>query len=275
MTMMGSPGSADSASAAAAAVGASPFDYARAAAGIYTIIEVSAYALMEARSTMPGQEIVLLIGGPGSGKGTQAALIQSVVGLPHVASGDLLRSHRQLGTEFGRRAQAAMDRGGLVSDELVTSMVLERLVDAEQAYGDAVRGALLDGFPRTVAQAEALDCYLHESGGRLRSALYLEVSPAILASRLSGRRMCPTCQATYHVVFNPPRESGVCNDCGIQLVHRADDGADVVQQRVAVYLQQTIPLLDFYRERGVLQCIDGDQPIDVVQANLVRAATFR
>jgi adenylate kinase len=214
----------------------------------------------------------LLIGGPGSGKGTQALLIQSVVGLTHVASGELLRSHRQLGTELGRRAQAAMDSGALVSDELVTEMVLDRLRDPDNVYGDTARGAMLDGFPRTVTQAQALDHYLAETGGSLRAALYLEVAQATLVSRISGRRTCPSCQSTYHVSFRPPRQAGVCDVCSSALVQRPDDTRAVVQKRIRVYADQTVPMLDYYARRGVLRRIDGDRPIDFVRADLVRAA---
>jgi adenylate kinase len=211
---------------------------------------------------MQAREIVLLLGAPGSGKGTQAMWLAQQLGIPHIASGDLLRAHRQRGTELGRRAQSAMDSGDLVPDELVTTMVLQRLAEP-----DTIRGALLDGFPRTLPQAQALDGAMLDYGGRLRT-IYLEVPPAALVERLSGRRTCPGCQASYHVGANPPRAADLCDRCGSTLVQRADDRADVVRNRIAVYLHETMPVVEHYAQLGVLQRVDGDRPIEQVGADL-------
>jgi adenylate kinase len=211
---------------------------------------------------MRTQAIVVLLGGPGSGKGTQAARLAKQLGIPHLASGDLLRAHRQRGTDLGQRAQSAMDHGDLVPDELVTTMVLERLSEA-----DAAGGALLDGFPRDVHQAEALDRTLAEHGATLR-AIYLEVSPTALAGRLSGRRTCPVCYASYHIDANPPLEEDHCDGCGAALVQRPDDGAEVVRHRIEVYLRETLPVVEHYTRLGALHRVDGDRPIEIISAEL-------
>jgi adenylate kinase len=212
------------------------------------------------------REVVLLLGAPGAGKGTQARFISALLGVPHVASGDLLREHRQHGTALGRTAQAYMDRGELVPDALVIDMVMDRL-----DRRDATRGALLDGFPRTLAQAEALDRTLAERGGVVRAAIYLDVPKSTLIERLAGRWMCRVCQTTYHERFNPPAQQGVCTACGGELYQRPDDRREVVENRVEVYLRETLPLIDYYRARGVLQTIDGDRPIEEVRARLCAA----
>jgi adenylate kinase len=215
---------------------------------------------------MRTNEIVLLLGGPGSGKGTQAVRLAKLLGIPHLASGDLLRDHCQRGTELGRRAQSAMDHGDLVPDELVTTMVLQRLTEA-----DAAGGALLDGFPRDVAQAEALDCAAGEHDATLQ-AIYLDVSQEALAGRLSGRRTCPVCHASYHVDANPPIEEDHCDGCGAALVQRPDDCAEVVRHRIEVYLRETLPVVEHYTRLGVLHRVDGDRPIELISADLQRLA---
>jgi adenylate kinase len=216
---------------------------------------------------MQGQRnIVLLLGAPGAGKGTQARFLSETLGVPHVASGDLLREHRRQGTELGRAAQTYMDRGDLVPDQLVIDMILQRL---EQP--DARRGALLDGFPRTRAQAEALDRSLAERHSAVRRAMYLDVPKATLVERLGGRWMCGTCQATYHEHFSPPTVPGRCDVCGGELYQRPDDRNDVVENRVEVYLRETVPVIDYYREHGLLRAVDGVGSIDEVRARLAAA----
>jgi len=209
------------------------------------------------------RDVVLLLGAPGAGKGTQARFLAGVLGVPHVASGDLLREHRRSGTYLGQAAQAYMDRGDLVPDALVIDMIIERL-----DHPDADRGVLLDGFPRTRAQAEALDERLLSLGTRVRSALYLEVPQPILVDRLADRWMCPGCQATYHVRFARPDVEGKCDVCGETLFQRADDRREVVDNRVAVYLRDTLPVIEYYTRSTTLQRVDGDQEIYAVRAEL-------
>lgn len=211
-------------------------------------------------------EVVLLLGAPGAGKGTQARFLADLLGVPHVASGDLLREHRQRGTALGRTAQEYMDRGDLVPDVLVVDMILDRLNES-----DAVHGALLDGFPRTIAQAAALERRLARRGGQVRQAFYLDVPNEVLIERLAGRWLCRVCQASYHSLFNPPRHAGACDACGGELYQRADDKREVVAQRVAVYLRDTLPVVDRYARKHILQRIDGNQAIAVVQAALASA----
>jgi len=211
-------------------------------------------------------EVLLLLGAPGAGKGTQARFVAAALGVPHVASGDLLREHRQRDTALGRAAQAYMDRGDLVPDALVVDMIVERL-----DRPDATRGALLDGFPRTVPQAQALEDRLRTRGGSVRKAIYIEVPTDVLVERLAGRWLCRTCQASFHEIFHPPATPGVCSVCGGELYQRSDDKREVVANRVAVYLRDTLPVVQRYACRGILQPIDGNQSIDAVKAALLEA----
>jgi len=211
-------------------------------------------------------EVVLLLGAPGAGKGTQARFLAETLGVPHVASGDLLREHRQRGTALGRAAREYMDRGDLVPDALVVDMICDRLDQS-----DAAAGALLDGFPRTLPQAEALEERLTERGGKVRRAIYVEVPTEVLVERLAGRWMCRDCQATYHEIFNPPAVAGQCTTCGGELYQRPDDKREVVANRVAVYLRDTLPVVERYADQRVLQRIDGNQQIETVKLALQRA----
>lgn len=208
-------------------------------------------------------EVVLLLGAPGAGKGTQARFLADAFGAPHVASGDLLREHRERGTALGSAAQAYMDRGDLVPDSLVVDMIAERL---EQH--DAHNGALLDGFPRTLAQAEALERCLAQRGGGVRLAVYIDVPTEMLVDRLAGRWLCRGCQATYHTEFNPASVANTCDACGGELYQRPDDKREVVANRVAVYLRDTLPVVARYARQHVLVRIDGNQSIDAVQDSL-------
>jgi adenylate kinase len=198
-------------------------------------------------------DVVLLLGAPGAGKGTQARFLADTLGVPHVASGDLLRDHRQRGT----------DLGDLVPDELVVDMIVDRL-----DMPDATAGALLDGFPRTVAQADALDARLKEGSGAVRAAVYVEVATEVLIERLAGRWVCRGCHATFHELYNPPAVAAVCDTCGGELYQRADDKREVVANRVAVYLRDTLPVVERYERHGALKRIDGSQPIDIVRHSL-------
>ncbi len=207
---------------------------------------------------------LLLLGPVGAGKGTQARLISSRYGIPHIASGDLLRAHRGQGTPLGQEAQAYMERGALVPDRLVIGMILDRLREP-----DAHAGFLLDGFPRTVAQAEALDAELAREHRGLKLALYLKVPTDVLVRRAAGRWTCRNCQATYNETSNPPRVPGVCDACGGELYQREDDRRDVVSKRIRVYLADTVPVVEYYCRRGILREVDGQQEIDQVAADLV------
>jgi adenylate kinase len=211
-------------------------------------------------------DVVLLLGAPGAGKGTQARFLARTLDMPLVASGDLLREHRKRGTELGRAAQEFMDRGDLVPDELVVEMIVHRMDQP-----DAVGGVLLDGFPRNVAQADALEARLAERGGSIRIAVYVDVPTEVLVERLAGRWMCPGCQASFHETFNPPQLANACDTCGSELYQRPDDKREVVANRVAVYLRDTMPVVERYERQGILEHINGDQPIDVVKAALRQA----
>ena len=211
-------------------------------------------------------EVILLLGAPGAGKGTQARFLAATLGVPMIASGDLLREHRQRGDDLGRAAQEFMDRGDLVPDELVVDMIVHRL-DAP----DATAGALLDGFPRNVAQADALEARLIERGGAIRVAVYVDVPSDVLIERLAGRWMCCGCQASFHEVFNPPAVAGVCTTCGGELYQRPDDKREVVANRVAVYLRDTLPVVERYERKGILRRIDGNQSIETVKRALREA----
>jgi len=202
---------------------------------------------------------LVLLGPVGAGKGTQARRIASRYGIPHIASGDLLRQHRQQNTALGRQAKTFMERGALVPDDLVISMIVERMRRL-----DAAHGVLLDGFPRTLAQARALDQELTEEARGLKLALYLEVPFADLVDRAANRWTCRTCQATYNYRVNRPRQIGLCDLDGGELFQREDDRLEVVSERIKVYIQDTVPVVEYYRKRGILHQLDGTRSIDEV-----------
>jgi adenylate kinase len=206
---------------------------------------------------------VVLLGAPGAGKGTQAEALGRRLGMPRVASGDLFRENRRNRTQLGLLAESYMDRGELVPDNVTIGMVIERLSRA-----DCARGAILDGFPRTVEQAKALDEALAARGSRIAVAVYIQVSNEELVRRLSGRWLCRGCDAIYHIEFNPPRVASVCDKCGGELYQRDDDRPETVRRRLEVYLQQTMPVIAYYREKGLLAEIDGEQSVEAVQAAL-------
>ena len=208
---------------------------------------------------------IVLLGPPGSGKGTQATAIKERWGLPHIASGDLLRAHVKNDTELGQRARPYMERGDLVPDSLIIDMMAERLSEPE-----AQQGYVLDGFPRTVAQAEALDERLAELGQRLDAVIYLEVPEAEILRRLSGRRICPNCNAIYQLDTMPPKKEGICDRCGTALIQRADEQPEVILNRLRVYEAQTEPLLAHYREQGRLHKVDGTIGVDNVIKEIAR-----
>ncbi len=209
---------------------------------------------------MAGSHLDLVLLGPvGAGKGTQARRIATKYGVPHIASGDLLRAHRDRETELGREAKQYMDHGALVPDNLVITMIVDRM-----RQPDAHNGVLLDGFPRTLAQAQALDRELEEEQRTLKVALYLEVPYASLVERAAGRWTCRICQATYNYTVNPPRQKGTCDLDGGELYQRDDDRFEVVSERIKVYIQDTVPVVNYYRERGILREIDGTRDIETV-----------
>ncbi len=210
--------------------------------------------------------IVILMGAPGAGKGTQAEGLAEKLGVPHVASGDLFREALQKGTPLGLKAKGYMERGELVPDEIVIGMILERL-----AQPDCEKGVVLDGFPRTLAQAEALDRALAEQGRKVDRVLFLEVPEEDLVQRLTGRWICRQCQASYHTLFRPPKVEGVCDRCGGELYQRPDDREETVRRRLEVYFEQTTPVLEYYRRRGVLVSVDGLGSIDEVRRRLAAA----
>lgn len=201
---------------------------------------------------------VILVGLPGAGKGTQAERIQSHFGIPHISTGDMFRRAVASGGELGQQVQSYLNSGRLVPDEITIKVVQERLVDE-----DTQRGFLLDGFPRTLEQADALDGMLSEIGKPIDAVLYIHVSEDVLLARLTGRRICRQCGTTYHVIFQPPKDEGVCDKCGGELYQRSDDSEEAVKTRLEQY-KHTAPLIEYYRERGVLRQIDGLQPIEQV-----------
>ena len=211
---------------------------------------------------------IVLLGAPGAGKGTQAKLIAGHYGIPHISTGDILRSNVARGTELGRKAKAVMERGDLVSDDLVNGMVADRI---EQP--DCDRGFVLDGFPRTVAQAEWLDRELAGKAGNTRSTVVVDVDVSYnqLLQRLTGRRTCPVDGKIYNIYLQPPKEEGVCDVCGTQLFQRVDDTEEVISERLKSYERQTLPLEDFYRDQGRLRRINGEQPVEQVLAEIFRA----
>lgn len=199
------------------------------------------------------------MGLPGAGKGTQAEKINEKYNIPHISTGDMFRLAIKEGTELGKQAQAYMDQGDLVPDEVTIGIVEERL-----RKDDCKNGFLLDGFPRTIAQAEALQTLLTSMNESIDYVLHVDVPEDNLVERLTGRRICPTCGATYHVMYNPPAKEGICDKDGSTLIQREDDQPETVKNRLAVNIKQTKPLLDFYQEKGLLVSINGDQDIDQV-----------
>jgi len=211
---------------------------------------------------------IVLLGPPGAGKGTQAKLLSEKLGIPHVSSGDIFRENLREKTELGKVAEEYINRGELVPDDVTIAMIRERITRP-----DCDAGVLLDGFPRTPAQAEALDAMLQELGkGQVDIVPCITVPEDVLIERLTGRRMCPQGHV-YHLKFNPPAEDGKCDIDGLELYQRKDDSLETVTHRIQVYNEQTQPLVDYYQQRGLLRFIDGDQDIDQVSADLLAALT--
>lgn len=207
---------------------------------------------------------MVFLGAPGAGKGTQARLISETQGIPQISTGDILRAAVREGSPLGREAQGYMDRGALVPDSVMVGLIRERL-----ACDDCATGFILDGFPRTLEQAEALDGLLGELDKPLTHVFDVEVPREELLKRLTGRRVCRNCSASFHVEFNPPKSEGVCDHCGGELYQRADDNLETVGKRLDVYLEQTRPLTEYYRKKGLLNAIAGMRPIEEVQRELM------
>ncbi|MDU5806761.1 MAG: adenylate kinase [Peptoniphilus harei] len=207
---------------------------------------------------------LVILGPPGAGKGTQAEYIVEKYNIPHISTGDIFRENIKNNTELGKKAKSYMDKGLLVPDDLVIALVEDRL-----NKDDAKEGFLLDGFPRTVAQAVSLDSILDKNDDKLTKVINISVDPEILIERAVGRRVCKTCGMTYHVKFNPPKEEGVCDKDGTKLIQRDDDTEETVKTRISVYFDQTAPLIDYYRAQNLLIDIDGAKDIDKVFDDIV------
>ena len=204
---------------------------------------------------------IIMLGAPGAGKGTQAKMIADKYGVPHISTGDIFRANIKNGTELGMEAKKYMDQGLLVPDELTVRILLDRV-----AQDDCKNGYVLDGFPRTIPQAEVLDSELTKLGDHIDYAINVDVPDENLVKRMSGRRACLTCGATYHIEHVPPKKEGICDVCGSELVLRDDDKPETVKNRLNVYHEQTQPLIDFYTEKGVLKTVDGTVPMEEVFA---------
>jgi len=220
---------------------------------------------MAAKSKGKGLYIILL-GAPGAGKGTQATTLSQALGLAHIASGDLFREAQSKGTELGKLAKSYMEKGQLVPDEITVKMVLERI-----AAPDCAKGVILDGFPRTLEQARALEKALQAQGKGIDKVLYIKVSNEELLRRLSGRWICRNCQTPYHTVTSPPRLVGRCDKCGGELYQRADDTEETARKRLEVYFAQTAPLIDYYRREGKMVEVQGEQSIEAVGEEMLAA----
>ena len=208
---------------------------------------------------------IIMLGAPGAGKGTQAKMIAEKCGIPHISTGDIFRANIKNGTELGAKAKEYMDKGLLVPDELVCDLVVDRIQQA-----DCEKGYILDGFPRTIPQAEALENALNAIEQKLDYAIDIDVPDENLIYRMSGRRACVGCGATYHVVFNPTKVEGKCDVCGESLILRDDDKPETVKKRLDVYHTQTQPLIDFYSARKVLVEVDGTQSMDKVFEDIMK-----
>ena len=202
---------------------------------------------------------IIMLGAPGAGKGTQAKQIADKYSIPHISTGDIFRANIKNGTELGKKAKQYMDQGALVPDELTCDLVMDRI-----QQDDCKNGFVLDGFPRTIPQAEALDAALGKISEKMDYAIDVDVPDENIVNRMSGRRACLNCGATYHLISIPPKVEGICDRCGSEIVLREDDKPETVQKRLKVYHEQTQPLIDYYKNQGILKSVDGTQPMDEV-----------
>lgn len=208
---------------------------------------------------------IVMLGAPGAGKGTQAKMIAAKYQIPHISTGDIFRANIKNGTELGKKAKSYMDQGLLVPDELTVDLVIDRL-----AQDDCKNGYILDGFPRTIPQAEALAAALAKLGEKMDYAIDVDVPDENIVSRMSGRRACTGCGATYHIVYNPSKKGECCEVCGEKLILRDDDKPETVQKRLNVYHEQTQPLIDYYTKQSILRTVDGTQDMNDVFAEIVK-----
>ncbi len=207
---------------------------------------------------------IIMLGAPGAGKGTQAKMIAEKFAIPHISTGDIFRANIKGGTALGKKAKSYMDQGLLVPDELTCDLVVDRI-----AQDDCSKGYILDGFPRTIPQAEALTAALEKMNTAIDYAIDVDVPDESIVTRMGGRRACVGCGATYHIVFNAPKEEGICDHCGEKLILRDDDKPETVQKRLSVYHDQTQPLIDYYKEKGVLRSVDGTKALGDVFAQIL------
>ena len=208
---------------------------------------------------------IIMLGAPGAGKGTQAKMIADKYGVPHISTGDIFRANIKEGTELGKKAKTYMDKGLLVPDELVVDLVVDRVKNP-----DCAKGYVLDGFPRTIPQAECLDKALAEMNDSMDYAINIDVPDDNIITRMGGRRACVGCGATYHVVNIPPKKEGICDRCGGELILRDDDKPETVKKRLDVYHEQTQPLIDYYTKKGIIRDVDGTQQMDDVFNAIVK-----
>ncbi len=208
---------------------------------------------------------IIMLGAPGAGKGTQAKMLADKYMIPHISTGDIFRANIKNGTELGKKAKTYMDQGLLVPDELVCDLVVDRV-----QQDDCAKGYILDGFPRTIPQAEALDAALANIGSKIDYAVNVEVPDENIVRRMSGRRACVECGATYHIVYNPTKEEGICDKCGKELILRDDDKPETVTKRLNVYHEQTQPLIEYYTKQGALVEVDGTMNMDDVFNAIVK-----
>ena len=208
---------------------------------------------------------IIMLGAPGAGKGTQAKQIADKYSIPHISTGDIFRANIKNGTELGKKAKQYMDQGALVPDELTCDLVMDRI-----QQDDCKNGFVLDGFPRTIPQAEALDAALEKINEKMDYAIDVDVPDENIVNRMSGRRACLNCGATYHLISIPPKVEGICDRCGSEIVLREDDKPETVQKRLKVYHEQTQPLIDFYAKKGILKEVDGTMDMNDVFAAIVK-----
>ena len=207
---------------------------------------------------------IIMLGAPGAGKGTQAKMIAEKYSIPHISTGDIFRANIKNGTELGKKAKTYMDAGQLVPDELVVDLVIDRFKE-----DDCKNGYVLDGFPRTIPQADVLDSELTKLGDKVDYAINVDVPDENIVNRMSGRRACLKCGATYHIKHIPPKTEGICDKCGSELVLRDDDKPETVQNRLSVYHEQTQPLIDYYDKKNILKTVDGTKDMQEVFDNIV------
>lgn len=208
---------------------------------------------------------IIMMGAPGAGKGTRAAFLAENFNIPHISTGDIFRANLKEGTEYGLKAKEYMDKGQLVPDELTVKILLDRV-----KKDDCLNGYVLDGFPRTIRQAEILDEELLRLNDKIDYVIDVDVSDEVIKERMSGRRVCTECSATYHIIYNKTKEEGICDKCGGEVILRADDAERTVDKRLKVYHEETFPLIEFYEKRGILEKVDGSGSLSTALSTVVK-----